>query len=479
MVVVGSADCRWEWRGRHLQELKLDISTEELLSAERAFTYVDLYAMLGNQNTILWLTTRAAVARGGIRASDRMFWIQQDNSCHFIFCADGKDMFALARSPQHLLEICDVVLRLLAASVVHSLILHSLSYRDGALINAPTLAYLMEQGQSLKVLKLSRMPLDEDHCRVLGAYSRPGLEIKLNSCRLTSGGAITLAEVLGRNQGPTELTYCSIDYTVLANGLRGNSRLKSLTIRNFDHELLAIAGTLKENKGLLVCDLSCCWPSDETWYAICNSLKTHPTLQVLNLRNQTMGPFRVAPLAPAVFNSRIQALVDMLEGNMSIHAIHVRDLYSQHDLYSEHELFRGSVIPYLETNRLRPRVRAIQKKLAQLLTVPRFWDERFLLFEPMQIAFGYCYQAIRKSPFRRRLRRPRWLLTSLPLLLLSLSLLEILMLSPSKTVAASAVANAATPTACQKRKARPSPTGICQISQVRISRTRNIKIEIE
>jgi hypothetical protein len=29
--------------------------------------------------------------------------------------------------------------------------------------------------------------------------------------------------------------------------------------------------------------------------------------------------------------------------------------------YSQHELFRGSVIPYLETNRFRPRVRAIQK----------------------------------------------------------------------------------------------------------------------
>jgi hypothetical protein len=30
------------------EELNLDVSTEELLSAERAFTYADLYAMLGN-----------------------------------------------------------------------------------------------------------------------------------------------------------------------------------------------------------------------------------------------------------------------------------------------------------------------------------------------------------------------------------------------------------------------------------------------
>jgi hypothetical protein len=222
--------------------------------------------------------------------------------------------------------------------------------------------------------------MDENHCRALGAYSRPGLEIKLIRCKLTSAGAINLAEVLGRNQGPTELHYCSIDFTVLADGLRGNSRLKSLTNRDIDFEVLAVAGTLKENKGLAVFDLSYCWLSDLAWYAICDSFKTHPTLQALNLRNQTMRPFGVSP---AVLKSRIQALVDVMEGNISIHAIHVCDLYS------EHELFRGSVIPYLETNGLRRRVRAIQK-LAQLLTVPRFWDERFLLFEPMQIAFG-CF----------------------------------------------------------------------------------------
>jgi hypothetical protein len=105
--------------------------------------------MLGNQNTVLWLTPRAAIARG----SDKTFWIELDSSCRFSFSADGKDMFAFARSPEHLLEICDIVLRLLASSVVHSLILHSWSFRDGdgALINAPTLAYLMEQCPSLKV----------------------------------------------------------------------------------------------------------------------------------------------------------------------------------------------------------------------------------------------------------------------------------------------------------------------------------------
>jgi hypothetical protein len=86
--------------------------------------------------------------------------------------------------------------------------------------------------------------------------------------------------------------------------------------------------------------------SDETWDAICDSLKAHPTLDVLNLWSTSV---------PAVIISRIQALVDMMKVNMSIHTIHLNSQYSQH------ELFRGSVIPYLETNRLRPRDRAIQR----------------------------------------------------------------------------------------------------------------------
>jgi hypothetical protein len=210
-----------------LQELNLDVSTDEFLSAERGFTYADLFIMLGSEGTVAWLTLHAAVAA---REDGRVMesWGQLDGSCRFHFDADGKEIFALARSPEHLLEICDVVLRLLAASVVHSVILNKCCYRDSAFINAPTLAYLMEQCQSLKVLKLQYLEIDENHCRVLGAYSRPDLEIILITCKLTSAGASALAEVLGRNQGPTKLHCCNIDYSVLANGLRGNSRLKSL-----------------------------------------------------------------------------------------------------------------------------------------------------------------------------------------------------------------------------------------------------------
>jgi hypothetical protein len=51
----------------------------------------------------------------------------------------------------------------------------------------------------------------------------------------------------------------------------------------------------------------------------------------------------------------MQTLVGMLKINMSIHTIYLDSRYSQH------ELFRVSVIPYLDTNRFRPRLIAIQQ----------------------------------------------------------------------------------------------------------------------
>jgi hypothetical protein len=221
------------------------------------------------------------------------------------------------------------------------------------------LAYLMEQCQSLKVLTLANLKMDEDQCRVLGNYSRPDLDIEFKRCRITGAAAEALAEVLRRNQGPTKLDCCYIDRFVLANGLRGNNRLKSWRPQLYNRddgnaEVLAIAGAVKENKGLVDLDLSHDFKmSDETWDAVCDSLKTHPTLEVLNLSStQTLG---FAPSAPAVLKSRIQALVDMLKVNMSIHTMQLDYRYRLHPL------FRESAISYLETNRFRPRLLAIQK----------------------------------------------------------------------------------------------------------------------
>jgi hypothetical protein len=348
-----------ENQGRLGQELDLNVSIEELLSVERAFTYVNLYTMLGDEDTVAWLTPHTAVARKHGEATYTWGGIRE--SCCFHFSADGKDMVAMALSPEQLSEICDVILRLLAVSVVHSLLMSTYDWNapGGAVINATTLAYLMEQCQSLKVLSLANLEMDENNCRALGDFSRPGLEIVLRLCTITSAGASALSEVLGRNQGPAELDLCKVDNSVLVEGLRGNRILKlfashiSGSPEDGNGQVLAIADALRENKGLVKLNLVCHGfkMNDEAWGVICNSLKAHPTLEVLNLRSA----FRDAAPAPVVLKSRIQALVDMLEVNMSIRRIHLNDRLRHH------KLFRGSVIPYLKTNRFRPRLRAIQR----------------------------------------------------------------------------------------------------------------------
>jgi hypothetical protein len=338
-----------------LQELNLDGSAAgEFLSAETAFTYADLYDTIGNGETVVWFTHLTSVVRTNSRAEQE--WMQLHDSRRFCFDADGKEISALACSPEHLLEICDVVLRLLSASVVHSVTLNKNKYgHDAELMNSPALAFLMEKCQSLKVLTLGEIVMDENHCRVLGDYSRTGLEIEMIRCTLTNTGARALGEVLGRNQGPTRLDYCDIDVFVIADGLRGNSRLKSFkqdfsgNLPACNRQLLAIADAVRENKGLVELSLRfyVALMNGETWGAVCDSMKTHPTLEVLDL---------FPPVAPDVFViSRMQALVDLIKVNTSIHTIYVDSQYSEHEIYQE------SVVPYLETNRFRPRLLAIQK----------------------------------------------------------------------------------------------------------------------
>jgi hypothetical protein len=377
--IVELQDGREKFSGQHpdgLQELNLDVSTEELISAEREFTYADLYAMLENGTTVAWLTPHAAILRAQGAEYLCSCHLKVDNyRFHYKFelGVDGNKIEGMARSSEALSEIVDVVRRLLLADVseVYELELRDLGRLDTVFFDAPTLAHLMEQCRSLKVLTFYQLnSFDENHFRVLGDYSRPGLDIELMNCMNNEAAVGELMQVLGRNQGPTMLSGCFIDEFVLASGLRGNSSLKSLKVGlSFsegassegassdcdagNQEAITIAGGLGENKGLVDFRLHG-EMSDKAWGAVCDSLKTHPTLQVLHLWPRSRSMWQV-PLGPMGISSQIQALLDMLKVNISIHTIHLDPGYSQH------EIFRGLVIPYLETNRFRPRVRAIQK----------------------------------------------------------------------------------------------------------------------
>jgi hypothetical protein len=159
-----------------------------------------------------------------------------------------------------------------------------------------------------------------------------------------------------------------------------------------------------------------------------------------------------------VLKSRIQALADMLKVNMSIHTIYLSDRYI------EHELFRGSVIPYLETNRLRPRVRAIQKTrpityrakvLGRALLAARteansFW---MLLSGNPEVAFASTTAsttAASNLPTHATAAA-----TSNPAAVAATAAVTVTATRAASRTGASAAANVATPTARGKRKARP------------------------
>jgi hypothetical protein len=103
----------------NVKEINLDVSPQELLSAERGFTYAHLYAMLENEETVAWLTPHATIVRPNGKAQTYVD-ILIERYCQFGFNVDDNFIIVVvARSREHLLEICDVILRLLAASVVH------------------------------------------------------------------------------------------------------------------------------------------------------------------------------------------------------------------------------------------------------------------------------------------------------------------------------------------------------------------------
>jgi hypothetical protein len=82
--------------------------------------------MLESEDTVAWLTPHAAIVRVDGRAGDYVLMLG-GSACQFAFTVDSKAIVVVASSLEALSEICDVVIRLLAVSVVHSVILNNWS----------------------------------------------------------------------------------------------------------------------------------------------------------------------------------------------------------------------------------------------------------------------------------------------------------------------------------------------------------------
>jgi hypothetical protein len=210
--------------------------------------------------------------------------------------------------------------------------------------------------------------LQSNHCRALVATEayRDNFAITLQSCRLTTEGEPILFDGIRRNRGPTSLSQCHFSTRPLAEALRGNTRIKQLSIslQITGEELPFLMQALVKNLGIEEINLVGI-VTDECWRIICQSLATHPALERLFLHNMTSS-HDAEVMSEARKTHRTLCLVEMLKANTVVTHINKRDFQF------DETIWRDEIKPQLEMNRIcRPRIVAV-KKTQGTLRAPLF-----------------------------------------------------------------------------------------------------------
>jgi hypothetical protein len=284
-------------------------------------------------------------------------------------------------------ETCNFLVRLLATSEQRDLFMCGKYYSRNNLAQLPvsgqTLSHLFERSrETLIKVKLGDIILSEEHIRVLAIATatapRQELQLILEQCRLSDNDGCRNAFVqwLQSGGGPTELNECHIDSNILADSVKGNSRLSIIRLPSIEflddfHEPVAnnhtdmalIITALAENRSLTVFDSNSYCISDENWTILCQSLRKHPTLTTLGLTET--GPIRRlsgvggrAVLSDEQKTNRTRLVAEMMQTNTILHIIRLSAEGCDEDIYTE------SIQPRLEANLYRLRVLAVRKEAA-------------------------------------------------------------------------------------------------------------------
>jgi hypothetical protein len=249
---------------------------------------------------------------------------------------------------------CDFAVRLLATCELRNIYIRGPNTMGTLPISGAGLSHIFEETRdNLRKLSLSHMILNEDQCLALATMSRLDVVLAIRYCTLADDAAGAFVECLQSDRGPVELINCEIDSQVLASGLAGNSRVTRLA-PYFD-EMAVLFAALANNSGLLELDLDRCTMSEEDWKILCESLRTHPTLTGLDLRNTSPRSPAGAPirLSDEQKAHRTRSLAEMVQRNSILHTICYNEI--------DQQIYRESILPYLETNLYRSRVTAVRK----------------------------------------------------------------------------------------------------------------------
>lgn len=157
------------------------------------------------------------------------------------------------------------------------------------------------------------------------------------------------------NSALTRIHNLDIDEQALAEGLKGNTRVKSLELKQTVGHLVPFARALCENLGLEALDFGYGSIDDAGWDALCKYLAHNPpSLKTLDVCNSLPSlPF---PEEPELLR-RARLLADSLRSNTVLEKIQIAWLGSDLD----RELFKELIQPRLDKNSYPSLVRAVAK----------------------------------------------------------------------------------------------------------------------
>lgn len=218
-------------------------------------------------------------------------------------------------------------------------------------------------------LEFERIFFDEQQCRALAAGSGNNTNLALPDCELNDGGR-ALVNAVRSDQGPFglrfELELFSVqNFQGFSSAIGGNTRLKELYIDNYpcDCKLKTLTFGFSQNRALTKL---CVKHIDdyEDWQCVLESLHYHPSLRYLNLATREY----IFQTGMEMLTQRALLVKEMLETNVVLEEFHTFDYNSaargrDYLAYTVDEIiFEKKILPRLEVNKFRPRVRAIKEE---------------------------------------------------------------------------------------------------------------------
>jgi hypothetical protein len=347
-------------RPSYMTELELlpGLTVEDVLAA--GVTWKDFQRFL-RDNKIVWMTPDVYVCSQ---------YLYAENYPAFLGLGDDEDITLFVHvtpgtAASAATATCGFLVRLLATCESHGVSISGRYHTLPSHLSGAGLSLLFQESQScLRQVTLYKIALSGDQCRALATMSRLDVELKMIYCSLADDAAGAFVECLHSDRGPVKLKHCDIDFRVLASALTGTSRVTKLQ-PGFGHSndagTAVLVAALANNRGLEELDLEDNPISDDNWRILCESMKAHPTLTSLGLRDtlprrSPIGGRTVLTDDQKAHRSRL--LAETMQHNAILLSINLPEDERDEQIYTE------SILPYLETNRYRLlRVLAIKKQI--------------------------------------------------------------------------------------------------------------------